>query len=52
MSSSSDATQNAVVKFAKVTQTVEGIQKIRQALAYSDAKFFTIIGGVTYHLHT
>ena len=52
MTSSSDATQNTVVKFAKVTQTVEGIQKSRHAAAYYGGKFFTIIDGVPYHLHT
>lgn len=52
MPTSSDKTQNAVVKFAEVTQAVEGIQKDRHAPAYFAGKFFTIIDSLTYNLHT
>jgi hypothetical protein len=52
MQSCYDATQNAIVKFAEVAQTVEEIQKGQHAPAYFDGKFFTFIDGLTYNLHT
>ena len=52
MQTGHDATQNAIVKFAEVAQAVEEIQKGRHAPAYFDGKFFTMIDGLTYNLHT